>query len=153
MERLQRGFVFWILLLVTLALPVSAQTTIKKILYQAQIKVGSSGVGSSLLQPKPGSYDVLVRTHAYPNYSVDKVALKIEGDPREIVLCRNADPVFEDCTYAADGNLDLEAVVNGSALFLAGISGAEFNAALTAGDLTIELSDGGLGIGTYIRIF
>lgn len=153
MNRLQRAFAFWVLLFFTLALPISAQTTMKKILFQAQIKIGVTGKGSSVLQPKPGGYEVMVRTWAYPNYSVDKAALRISGDPREIVLCKNDDPVADDCDYASDGNLDLESVVNSSALIIAGMSGAEFQQALAAGNMTIELSDGGLGVGTYVRIF
>jgi len=153
MDRLQRGFTFWVLLFVTLALPLSAQTTFKKMLYQAKITVGVTGTGSSVLQPTPSGYGVMVRTHAYPNYTVDKVALRISGDSREIVLCKNNDAVADDCTYASDGNLDLEGVVNSSALIIAGVSGAEFRNALTAETMTIELSDGGLGVGTYIRIF
>ena len=149
MERLKRGLVFWVLLLIAVAIPASGQI-VKKTLYQARLKVGAGNtiVGGSLLQPQPGFWDI--DTHANPGSGpVTRVNLRIDGDSRVIVLCDNAGATV--CTYGADGLLDLTSVVNGASLLLAGITGAEFNTALRNGLLLIEFDNGGSG--AYLRIF
>lgn len=151
MERLKRGLVFWVLLLISVAMPASGQI-VKKTLYQAKLKVdgGSTIVGGSLLQPQPGFWDI--DTHSNPGSGVvTRVNLRIEGDSREIVLCDNAGTTA--CTYGADGLLDLTSVVNGDTLLLAGITGAQFSTAMKNGQLLIEFDNGAVGSGAYLRIF
>ena len=56
MERLNKGLVFWVLVLVSIALPLSAQSTTKKRLYVAGIATESgAGVGNSSLMTSTGS--------------------------------------------------------------------------------------------------
>src|SRR4030095_3572048 len=121
MERLKRGLIFWVLLALSVALPASAVVPVKKQLYQAQIKVGVRVHGSSILTSFPGRWEVSTSTWLYPGNVVTKVNLRINGDSRELVLCENNSPTYDECTYAADGNLDLDSVVNGTSLFVAGI--------------------------------
>lgn len=151
MERLRGGWFFWVLLLLSVALPASAQQQQKKILFQAQIKVGAVVKGGSILQPVRTGWDTSTRTFGYPGSVVTRVNLRIDGDSRQVVLCENGSATYDDCTYGPDGNLDFDAAVTGLSLFLAGISGQEFNAALTAGTLLVELNTGAAG--NYVRIF
>jgi len=150
MERLKGGWLFWVMLLVSVALPASAGQLQKKILFQAQIKVGAVAKGGSILQPVKTGWDTSTKTWAYPGQVVTRVNLRIDGDSRQVVLCENGSPTYDDCTYAADGNLDLDALVNGTSLFLAGINGGEFNTALVNEVLLIELNTGAAG--NYVRI-
>ena len=159
MERLKRGIAFWVLLFVGVALAVSGQaqvkTQVKKRLYAANIMNGGKGVGASVLNEAPSGYTVVARTFSAPDQQVYEAALRLsETDTRQILLCSNVDAVAEDCTYGADGNLDIEEAVNGQMLYLAGgITPIEFLNALYGGTLLIELNDGGLGSGAYVRIF
>ena len=158
MERLKAGLMFWVILLVAVLLPASAQTQVKKVLYQAKIKItnpdGSTpGVGSSLIQPKAGSgYEIRVMTHAWPHpNSVTKVSLVGDGYFWELIVCE--DGGVEDCLKGADGNLDIETTITAQTLNLQGVPPADFNDALRDGKLIIKLENGTKGTGTYIQIF
>jgi hypothetical protein len=150
MERLKRGLTFWVLLCLSVALPASA-VVVKKQLYQAQLKVGVRVHGSSILTSFPGRWEVSTSTWLFPGNVVTKVNLRINGDSRELVLCENGSATYDECTYAADGNLDLDSVVNGTSLYIAGMTGQEFDAALNGGTLLAELNTGAAG--NYIRIY
>jgi hypothetical protein len=152
MERLKRSVVFWVLLLVSVALPVAAQKTIKKQLYHANISIGSSGVGSSTILFSQSNPFYLVRTTNLPNYTVVRVSLvSDEGTwPGEIVLCENGTQAG-DCTYDETGNHDLEGYVV-APMFPIGLSGGDFVEALRGGHLTVKLNGGTAGVGTYVRI-
>jgi hypothetical protein len=154
MERFKSGIVFWVLLIVSIALPVSAQKAIKKQLYQANISVGTIGKGSATMLLSQGAPEFMARTYAYPNSSVTRVSLvRDDGSwPGEVVLCENGG-LAGDCTYSTDGNLDIEGAINGPMLGLAGITGAQFLNALQNDHMKIQLNGGGLGVGTFIRVF
>lgn len=151
MERLRGGWLFWALMLVSVALPASAGQLQKKMIWQAQIKVGAVVKGGSILSPVRTGWDTSTRTWAYPGSVVTKIDLRIDGDTREVILCQNGSSTYDDCTYGSDGNVDYDALVNGTSLFLAGITGQEFTQALTAGTLLVELNTGAAG--AYVRVF
>jgi hypothetical protein len=138
-------------MIVSVALPATAGQLQKKMLWQAQVKVGAVVKGGSILSPVRTGWDTSTRTWAYPGQVVTKVNLRISGDSREVVLCQNGSTTYDDCTYDADGNLNFDALVNGTSLFLAGITGQEFTQALTAETLLVELNTGAAG--NYVRIY
>jgi hypothetical protein len=150
MERLKHSFGFWILLVVSVLLPSSALAN--KQLYQAQIKNGRNPVGSSVITVNTSAnYNYLARTINQPGQAVQAVWLT-DGS-WAVPLCTNGGPSTDDCTYLPDGNLDIEGAITPSMLVAAGVSGGQFNAALTGGTLTIQLANGSiLGTGVYIRI-
>jgi hypothetical protein len=149
MERMKAGVMFWVLLLVSVAMPASAQKVVKKQLYQATIAVDTMGKGSSTILVSTSSPEYLVRTYSYPDQSVTRVALAPVDNAWELVLCDNSGA--EACTYGADGNLDLEGFIVGP-MFPPGLTGAIFFQTLQDGNLTVQLNGGVLGSGTYIRI-
>lgn len=160
MEKFKRGVIFWVLLLVSVALPASAQKAQKKILYEAQIKIGSAGKGGAQIVQKSSGFDYMVRSFVYPDMSVVKVYFQISGDGREIILCENGG-LAGDCAYIdedpdtpEDGNVDIEGAVTQTMLNLAGVSPIEFYNALQSQVLTVQLNqDGEKGSGTFIRRF
>jgi hypothetical protein len=152
MERLKRSVLFWVLLLVSVALPVAAQKTVKKQLYQTNIAIGSSGVGSSMILFSQSNPFFMVRTNALPNMVVTRVSLvSDQGDwPGEIVLCENGTSAG-DCTYDATGNLDLEGYLV-APMFPPGLTGGQFVTTLQSEHLSVRLNGGTEGVGTYQRI-
>jgi len=154
MERFRRGIAFWVLLFVACvftASPMQAQQK-KKWIFKAQMKIGANpaGVGASILQATNAGYDVMAFTNesAALFYAVTKVDLSI-GDGREIILCMNGDPIYDDCTWDDIGSLDLTTAIGGPNFALSGISGIEFRNALVAGQVLIQLNDGVFGEGYY----
>lgn len=151
MERLRRGLTFWLLLLVALALPATAQTPVKKILYQAKIKVGVTGKGAAQITVKPSGYEYFVFTHAYPAQQVTRVSLLPEGDAWEVVLC-GVGELAGECTYDTDGNLLIEGPISPTMFILANVSGKTFSDALRAETVRVILNDGSLGSGVFVRL-
>ena len=164
MERFKLGLVFWVLLLVSVTLPVSAQKQVKKQLYGTNLSNGGCGVGTTSILVSQTPPEYLVRTHALPGHAVTKVTL-LKDDLTwggEIVLCENGGAAG-DCTYNESddydghGNLDLEGVIVGQ-MFPTGpggvplVTGAQFLPALQGGHLMIRLNDGEAGSGVYVRI-
>src|SRR5687767_10791328 len=69
MERYKRGVTFWVLLLVSVALPTSLLAT--KQLYQAKIlNAAGQGRGSSVISVRAGSYEYVARSSGLPNQVV-----------------------------------------------------------------------------------
>jgi hypothetical protein len=153
MERLNRGLVFWVLLLVSIALPLSAQKTVKKQLHVASIATeAGAGVGNGSLLISTSNPEYRVRTLNLPNQGGTKVSL-LRSDlswPGEIVLCENGGTAG-DCSYDDSGNLDLEGALVGP-MFPPGVTGGMFNTALSTGTLMIRINGGAAGAGIFIRI-
>jgi hypothetical protein len=141
-----------VLLLVSIAMPLSAQQTIKKELYHTNIRIGTSGVGTSTIFLSRNSPQYRAMTYTLPNNVVTRVALlKDDGSwPGEVVLCDN-NTSADDCTYSDDGNLDIEGSIPG-AMLPPGVSAADFINTLRGGHLMIRLNDGSLGSGVYVQI-
>lgn len=154
MERIKRGFTFWILVMLAMALPSAAQTQVKKALYLAKITVGVQGKGSATIVESASGYQFMVATHAYPNQQVTKVSLWSNdwsgAGGSEIVLCELGTAV--PCTYDADGNVFLDDRIVASHFVGTNVTGAMFRNALRDGTLGIFLNDGTLGAGTFERI-
>jgi hypothetical protein len=167
-ERVRRGFMFWILLLVATLLPASSQgdTIIKKSLYHAPISNSGAGVGSAQITSKTvtvtsatGStssqtYDYMVKTFARPGATVTKVSVIPVPDSGygtwEVTLCENGQ-IIGDCAYGDDGNLDIEGTIQLLEIHTSVPGGiATFNNALKTGNLKILLVDGSSG--TFVRI-
>lgn len=149
MEWLRRSLAFGLLLVVAAALPVTGQTPIKKILYQAKIKVGVTGVGAAQLTVRPSGIDYFAFTHAYPNQEVTKVSLKPEGGAWELKLCEMGNLVG-DCTYDTDGNLLIDGPITQTMMMLAQIDAKTLNDALRNGTLWVYLNDT-LASGVFVR--
>lgn len=152
MERLNRSLVFWVLLFVSIALPLSAQKTVKKQLYATNIFSGSTGVGTATILLSTSNPEYRVRTNQLPDMAGTKVALFDPAWPGggEIVICENGGTAG-DCSYDAGGNLDVEGVVVGP-MFPPGLSGGAFINSLTGGTLGIRINDGSAGTGVFVRI-
>jgi len=145
MERLKRGILFWVLLAVTVALPASAQQTVKKHLYHATVK---DSAGSAL---GPGQILTPNRSSLPPSYmvrslvqGVTKVSLQRDDVPwpaGSIILCENGNPAAGDCTYDADGRLDIEGAIV-PAMFPTGLNGGALITALQSGHLLLVFNDG-----------
>ena len=151
------GVMFWLLLLVSAALPSAAQTTVKKQLYQADVwdtlSVGDTKVGQAMLIVRQSGYEYMVRDNYYA-LRIDRVTLEIAGDPggRNIVLCDDSGGPPCDGIYP----LDLEGTLTASMLQLAEngpVTAQEFHTALASGLLTIAFNDGDFGSGRFVRIF
>lgn len=154
MDRLKRGFLFWALLLIAAAMPVSAQKTVKKQLYHANIATASgSGVGSTQLVLSTSNPTYMVRTSAAPGQVITRVSLTRDDGSwgGDIVLCDNSIPSADACTYDGTGNIDIEGAVVGP-MFPPGVTGGMFVNALTEEHLQIRLNDGASGTGVYFRI-
>jgi hypothetical protein len=149
MDRLNRGLVFWVLLFVSIALPLSAQKIVKKQLYVASISSSGSGVGSASMLLSTSNPEYQVRTFALPGGAGTKVALTAPGWSGEIVLCENA--TASPCTYDATGNLDIEGVVVGP-MFPPGLTPAEFIGALQGGTMSVQINNGSAGSGLFVRV-
>jgi hypothetical protein len=149
MDRLNRGLVFWVLLFVSIALPLSAQKTVKKQLYVANISSSGSGVGSATMLLSTSNPEYQVRTFALPGGAGGKVALVAPGWPGEIVLCENG--TTSPCTYDASGNLDLEGAIVG-AMFPPLMTGGQFVNSLTGGTMSVQINNGDAGSGVFVRI-
>lgn len=156
MERLKRGWVFWLLLLATAVLPASAQT-VKKQLYLAAVVdqlqgVGDVQVGQAMLIVSQSGYQYMVRT-SYYQFLLSKLSLAIDGDVygRQVVLCDNA-----GSTPCVLSGWDLEGAIVPLMLQYAEngpITAHEFSDALTSGHLIVKFNDGDLGSGALVRIF
>jgi hypothetical protein len=153
MERYKRGVIFWVLLITSIALPVSAQKAIKKQLYGTNIAVNGTGVGTATIVLSQSSPTYMVRTYGQPNHVVTRVALqRNDGSwPGEIVLCENGTSAG-DCTYddSNGGNLDIEGAIV-APMFPAGVTGGDFLNALQGGTLSIQLNYGAAGTGVFVR--
>lgn len=157
MTRVNRGLVFWVLLLVSaIALPATAVT--KKFMWQAKIATASgAGVGSAVItQVSGGQPGYLAGTFNAPNRTVVKVSLvRDDGTwPGAVVLCENGGDAG-DCTYddTRQYNLDIDGTIVPAMLIAAGINGAAYNDALRNGHLVIQLNDGALGQGTFVQVY
>jgi hypothetical protein len=151
MERYKRGVIFWVLLITSIALPVSAQKAVKKQLYGTNIAVNGTGVGTATIVLSQSSPTYMVRTTSQPNQVVTRVTVqRNDGSwPGDIVLCENGTSAG-DCTYDESGNLDIEGAIVGP-MFPAGVSGGDFLNALQGGTLSIQLNDGAAGTGLFVR--
>lgn len=151
MERLSKSLVFWVLMFVSIALPLSAQKAGKKQLFAANINTeAGAGVGAASMQLSTSNPDYRVRTFSLPAQAGTKVAVFDTAWPGEIVLCENGGTAG-DCTYDASGNLDLEGVVVGP-MFPPGVSGGMFITSLQNGTLRIRINNGSAGAGVFVRI-
>jgi hypothetical protein len=153
MERLNRGLVFWVLLLVSIAHPLSAQKTVKKQQYATNIKTSSgAGVGTASMVLPTGNPEYRVRTNALPGQAGVKVSLRrSDGSwPGEIVICENGGSAG-DCTYDDSGNLDLEGVIVGP-MFPPGVTGGMFIQTLQGELLEILINGGAAGSGIFVRL-
>jgi hypothetical protein len=159
MEQPSRRWIFWTLLIVgSIAWPVSAQTPVKKQLFQSNLTITLSGIpdiqtGSAMLIVSPSGYEFMVRAHYY-GPEVTKVTLMIAGDVdgRQIVLCDNNGAVA--CTYHY--NLDcVGAIVPGMLQYAEGgtVTVQEFKSALASGALAIRFDNGVRGEGKLLRIY
>ena len=154
MERYKRGITFWVLLLVSVALPTSLLAT-KQLYHTKLLNAAGQGKGSSIISVRSGSYEYEARTYGIPNYAVQQVWLAPTSNEWAVSLCTNGGPIEDDCTYSADGNVNIAGAITPTMLIGAGVTGAEFQGALNGGTLTVQLSDGtnGLAAGTYVQIY
>jgi hypothetical protein len=159
MEQPSRRWILWALLVVcAIGRPASAQSPVKKQLFQSNITIALSGIpdiqtGSAMLIVSPSSYEYLVRAHYY-GPEVTRVTLVIAGDEsgRHIVLCDNNGAL--NCTYHY--NLDCAGTIVPMMLQYAengAITVQEFKNALTSGTLAIRFDNGMRGEGSLLRIF
>lgn len=149
MFKVSRRSAFWVLLIVAAFLPATLLAT--KQMYHAKITSGGFGAGSSVITVSSSGYAYQARTNARPGGTITEVRLTPTSGAWSIVLCSSENEFVEDdCTYAADGNLDIEGAITPMHLIPAGVSGRQFNDALKNGQLTIVLNDGSAG--TYVRI-
>ena len=152
MDRLHRGLVFWVLLFVSIALPISAQKAVKKSLFVAQIATESGfGVGSSSIVLSTSSPEYRVVTFNLPGQAGTKVAMV---DPTwgggEVVLCENGGTAG-NCDYNASGNLDIEGSIVGPML-PPGVTGGMFIDSLRNGRLSVRINNGSAGSGVYFQV-
>ena len=150
MERVNRKFWFWVIVLVAVMLPASGETRTKKI-FRANLLKNTSGVGSSIISQHASGYDFMVRTFSLPNQVVTKVSLMPHVGGWEVTLCENGGPAG-DCAYNASGNLDMSGAITPLMLFHGGATGGGFADALETTGLYILLNGGAEGSGIYVRI-
>jgi hypothetical protein len=150
MERLKGSVVFWVLLLVSVAMPLSLSARSKQA-YLANISKGGNGIGTSVIFVPAGPPEYNVRTFNLPGQVGTKVSLSAPGWPGQIVLCENGG-LAGDCTYDGSGNLDIEGAIVPAMMIPAGVSGGMFFGALRGGTLTVSINDGAAGSGIYFRI-
>ena len=152
MSKVSRGSAFWVLLIVAALLPATLMAN--KQMYAAKISKDGFGAGSSTILVKSTGYEYMARTQNRAGQVITQVSLTPTGGGWSIVLCDSQNEFVEDdCTYSADGNLDIEGAITPSHLIGATpgpVSGRQFNDALRNGQLQIVLSDGSAG--TYARI-
>jgi hypothetical protein len=154
MLRLKRSSLFWTLLVVAVMLPAGLLATGKR-LYHANISDATgAGKGTAVIVARPGSWEYLAKTFALPGGAVNQAWLAPSDGSWQIALCTNGGPVEDDCTYGADGNLEIEGPISATMLIAAGVTGRQFHGALTGGDLAVVVSDGStaLGWGYFVRI-
>jgi hypothetical protein len=168
MERFNRSLLFWVLLVVTVALPVSAQVKFKKQVYATNIfDTSHRGIGVAQFSicvatgggacpNNIGGFNYIARTYGFPG--VTKATL--DGDatipwPGEIVLCDNNDASQAPCEYDASGNLDIEGAIVAAMFPAPGFGGTFFNT-VTQEHLMIHLYSGADRVATggpFDRIF
>jgi len=157
MERAKRSLLFWMLLLISIALPATAQTPVKKILFQAKIKALDANTGNYVgkgvgqITAVPTGLQYYVFTHDTAT-QVQKVSLRPSDNSWEIVICETGSLVG-NCKYDIDGNVDMEGPISDTMMILSGVSGKTLHDTLKAGDLWIHLDNGVLGSGNFQRLF
>jgi hypothetical protein len=161
MERLKKSVAFWTMLaaVVTL-LPATLMAT--KAIYSAKIfngtrPVGSAFVGIQLVNRRVQyNYGVTTFPTAYPGNVVQSVTLEPAGGGWAMLLCETGGDPADDCGYAADGNLNDTGSIVPAMLIDAGITGQQFDEALSGGTLVVRLwdaSQNALGTGTFVQTF
>jgi hypothetical protein len=158
MGRLKKSVAFWAVLVAVVALlPTSLFAT--KAAYGTKIFSNGRAVGSTviyvMLVNRRMQYNYAVSSFTLPSQAVQRVTLAPSDNSWSILLCETGGDTADDCAYTADGNLNDSGSIVPAMLMAAGITGAQFDSALTGGTLTIHLSDGvnNLGTGTYVQTY